>query len=103
MLRFIFILSGFTSSHVWANTQITPAIFEIISKQEFLSYKDVGEFIDHSPKVTIVVESKPEDIAEYGKNVVKSLTGSDCNRDGKMDDNATCNAVYVKLWLAYKR
>lgn len=75
----------------------------IISKAEFLLYKDVGEFIDHSPKVTLIVPSEANDVAHYGKGVVKSLTGSDCDRDGKMDDNATCNAFYVKLWLKYQR
>jgi len=78
-------------------------IRKIISKEEFSSYKDVGEFIDHSPKVTVVVKPEPEDIAQYGKDVVKSLTGSDCDRDGKMDDNAKCNAVYYKLWMEYER
>ncbi len=78
-------------------------IFEIISKEEFSLYKDVGEFIDHSPKVTIIVKPKPNDIKEYGAGVVKSLTGSDCDRDGVMDDNAACNAIYYKLWMAYKR
>ncbi|MCO4797712.1 MAG: hypothetical protein KC484_00730 [Colwelliaceae bacterium] len=76
---------------------------EIISKEEFLSYKDVGEFIDQAPKVTITVKPEQKDIKEYGKGVVKSLTGSDCNRDGKMDDNATCNAAYYKLWIKYSR
>jgi len=51
----------------------------------------------------ITQEKFAKDIAEYGKGVVKSLTGSDCDRDGKMDDNATCNRVYLKLWLKYKR
>lgn len=78
-------------------------ISDVISKEEFSLYKDVGEFIEHSPKVTIIVQPELSDINEYGKGVVKSLTGTDCDRDGKMDDNATCNAVYVKLWLKYKR
>ncbi|WP_077343625.1 hypothetical protein [Pseudocolwellia agarivorans] len=78
-------------------------ISDVISKEEFALYKDVGEFIDRSPKVTIIVQPELSDINEYGKGVVKSLTGTDCDRDGKMDDNATCNAVYVKLWLKYKR
>ena len=39
-------------------------ISEIISKEEFSSYKDVGDFIDNSPKVTIIVKPEPEDIAE---------------------------------------
>lgn len=81
----------------------TIKISDVISKEEFALYKDVGEFIDHSPKVTIIVQPELSDINEYGKGVVKSLTGTDCDRDGKMDDNATCNAVYVKLWLKYKR
>jgi hypothetical protein len=78
-------------------------IRKIISKEEFSTYKNVGDFIDHSPKVTVVVKPEPEDIAQYGNDVVKSLTGSDCDRDGKMDDNAKCNAVYYKLWMEYER
>ncbi|NQZ87587.1 MAG: hypothetical protein HRT54_08390 [Colwellia sp.] len=54
-------------------------------------------------KVTIIVKPEPEEIAKYGTDVVKSLTGSDCDRDGFMDDNATCNAVYYKLWMTYAR
>jgi hypothetical protein len=87
-----------------ANKDDKPqSILELVSKKEFLTYNNVGDFIDGSPKVTVVVKSQPEDIAEYGDNVVKSLTGSDCDRDGKMDDNATCNAVFFKLWMKYKR
>lgn len=103
MLRFLIMVLTTVCFSCYANKPIKPLIHELISKEEFSTYKDVGEFIDASPKVTIVVDSQPEDIEEYGKGVVKSLTGSDCDRDGKMDDNATCNAVYVKLWLKYKR
>jgi len=78
-------------------------IIEIISKEEFSLYKDVGDFIDNSPKVTIMVKPDLTDITEYGEDVVKSITGSDCDRDGVMDDNARCNAVYYKLWMKYKR
>ncbi len=78
-------------------------ISEIITKEEFSKYRDVGDFIDSSPKVTIEVKSEPEDTAKYGQDVVKSLTGSDCDRDGEMDDNKTCNAVYYKLWMKYER
>lgn len=78
-------------------------IGELISKEEFSLYKDVGDFIEHSPKVTIIVEPDLADIREYGSDVVKSITGSDCDRDGKMDDNAMCNAIYYKLWMRYER
>lgn len=81
----------------------TRDISHIISKEAFENYQDVGEFIDDSPKVTIIVQPEQDDIEQYGQQVMKSLTGSDCDRDGKMDDNATCNAVYLKLWLKYKR
>ena len=74
-----------------------------ISVQEFSQYKDVADFIDHSPKVTILVKPEASDIKHYGEGVKKTLTGSDCDRDGKMDDNATCNKVFLKLWLKYKR
>jgi len=77
-------------------------ISHLISKEEFSRYKDVADFIDQSPKVTINVEPSKSDIAEYGQHA-KSLTGSDCDRDGKMDDNPTCNAVFYKLWLKYAR
>jgi len=77
-------------------------ISHIISKEEFLQYKDVADFIEQSPKVTINVAPSKSDIAEYGQHA-KSLTGSDCDRDGKMDDNPSCNAVFYKLWLKYAR
>ena len=51
--------------------------------------------------MTIIVPAEQSDVAEFGPEVVKGLTGSDCDRDGKMDDNQTCNAVYYKLWLKY--
>lgn len=78
-------------------------ISHLISKEEFTSYKHVGEFIESSPKVTVFVHADKEDKDKYGPDMIKSLTGSDCDRDGKMDDNATCNAVYVKLWIKYAK
>jgi hypothetical protein len=78
-------------------------ISHIISAERFSTYENVADFIDDAPKVTITVQPEKEDIEEYGKGVVKTLTGSDCDRDGRMDDNATCNAVYLKLWLKYKK
>ena len=78
-------------------------ITQIMSKSEFIRYGNVAEFIDDSPKVTITVKAKKEDIEKYGPQVMKTLTGSDCDRDGKMDDNKTCNATYFKLWLAYQK
>ncbi|MBU2872210.1 hypothetical protein [Colwellia sp. E2M01] len=78
-------------------------ISHLISKEEFLTYQDVADFIEQSPKVMVIVPASAEDIAEYGPQVAKSLTGSDCDRDGKMDDNPTCNAVFFKLWMKYAR
>jgi hypothetical protein len=91
------------SSRAISSESIKVDITEVISKEEFSLYINVGDFIDNSPKVTIVVNPEPDDIAEYGNDVVKSLTGSDCDRDGVMDDNVTCNAVYYKLWMKYER
>jgi len=88
---------------IGAHAAEVSQITQIISKEEFSSYKDVADFIDNSPKVTKIVKPEPEDIEKYGSEVVKSLTGSDCDRDGKMDDNAKCNAVYYKLWMIYAR
>ncbi len=85
-----------------ATKPLVKDISHLISKEEFSSYKDVADFIEQSPKVTINVEPSKEDIAEYGQHT-NSLTGSDCDRDGKMDDNPTCNAVFYKLWLKYAR
>jgi hypothetical protein len=89
------------SCYVIAEKPKTRDISHLISKKEFTSYKDVAEFIDKSPKVSITVAPSKADINEYGQQVVKVLTGSDCDRDGTMDDNATCNAVFYKLWLKY--
>ncbi|WP_426369820.1 hypothetical protein [Pseudocolwellia sp. HL-MZ7] len=78
-------------------------ISDLITKEKFSSYANVADFIDDSPRVTVIVQPEDNDIAEYGNSVMKSLTGSDCDRDGEMDDNATCNRVYLKLWLKYTR
>lgn len=97
----IFII--FISNHLIAKELKVKDISHLISKQQFVHYKNVADFIDDSPKVTIVVAPDIADKTRYGKNMRKSLTGSDCDRDGIMDDNATCNAVYLKLWLKYSR
>ncbi len=78
-------------------------ISHLISKEVFARYSDVADFIEQSPKVTITVSPSKADIDEYGQQVAKSLTGSDCDRDGVMDDNKTCNAIFYKLWLKYAR
>ncbi len=101
--KFVAIILLLVSSALAADELNKPDITTVISKIEFTRYKNVADFIDHSPKITIVVPSEPIDIEKYGASVMKTLTGSDCNRDGKMDDNKTCNAVYYKLWLAYQR
>ena len=94
------VLSSFAIS---AKKLAAQDISHLVSKEEFVSYKDVADFIDQSPRVTITLEPSKADIEEYGQQVAKSLTGSDCNRDGKMDDNPTCNAIFYKLWLKYTR
>ena len=85
-----------TPPSVYAEKSGSRDISHLISKEEFLQYKDVADFIEQSPKVTITVAPTKADIEEYGQHA-KSLTGSDCDRDGKMDDNPTCNAVFYKL------
>jgi hypothetical protein len=89
--------------YVLAKKTKVADISDLISEKEFISYQHVGEFIENSPKVSVLVLADEQDKATYGADVKKSLTGSDCDRDGKMDDNATCNAVYLKLWLKYSR
>ncbi len=96
----VFILSSYAFLAIAAKLK-TRDISHLISKEELIAYQDVADFIDKSPKVTIIVAPSKDDVDEYGQQVAKSLTGSDCDRDGLMDDNATCNAVFYKLWLKY--
>ena len=100
LLATFFTLPSFDIS---AKNSAVLDISNLISKAEFASYKDVADFIEQSPKVTITVTPSKVDIEEYGQQVAKSLTGSDCDRDGKMDHNPSCNAVFYKLWLKYGR
>lgn len=100
---FILLLTSFVSNYLVAKELKVKDISHLVSKQKFAHYKNVADFIDDSPKVTILVVPNVEDKTRYGQNMRKSLTGSDCDRDGIMDDNATCNAVYLKLWLKYSR
>ncbi len=100
ILTISLVLSSFSSN---AKKPASGDISHLISKEVFASYQDVADFIEQSPKVTITVLPSKADIDEYGQQVTKSLTGSDCDRDGSMDDNKTCNAVFYKLWLKYAR
>ena len=95
--------SALTSFVLSAKSPKPQDISHLISKEEFASYKDVADFIEQSPKVTITVRPSKADIDKYGQQVARSLTGSDCDRDGKMDDNPSCNTVFYKLWLKYSR
>jgi len=103
LLALIAVSVTVNSFSAWAAKPKARDISHLISKEEFVSYKDVADFIEQSPKVTITVAPSKDDIDEYGQQVAKTLTGSDCDRDGKMDDNPTCNAVFYKLWLKYAR
>ena len=103
VLIFVITYSILFSTFAAQASEKSRDISHLITQEKFSTYANVADFIDDSPKVTIIVQPQAKDIAEYGKGVVKSLTGSDCDRDGKMDDNATCNRVYLKLWLKYKR
>jgi hypothetical protein len=100
ILTISLLLTSFSSN---AKNPVARDISHLITKEVFVSYLDVADFIDQSPKVSIIVVPSKEDIDAYGQQVAKSLTGSDCDRDGKMDDNPTCNAVFYKLWLKYAR
>jgi len=100
---FIFGTLMISSYNISAYQSEPNDITTIISEEEFSTYQNVADFIEHSPKVSIVAKPDENDIAEYGKGVVKTLTGSDCDRDGIMDDNKKCNAVYYKLWMKYQR
>ena len=81
----------------------TANIEHLISEEEFLSYKGLKDFIDRSPKITLNVAPSDEDKKEYGEGLVKTITGSDCDRDGKIDESEICTQLYYKLWLKYAR
>ncbi|MFT5693666.1 MAG: hypothetical protein ACI92E_003009 [Oceanicoccus sp.] len=81
----------------------TLNIVDIISQETFSTYKDLNDFIERSPKVTVAVRATENDKKSYGKQVAKSITGSDCDRNGTLDDTAAFTATFYKLWLAYKR
>jgi hypothetical protein len=78
-------------------------IKNLISEEEFLSYKGLKDFIDRSPKITLKVTPSDEDKKEYGDELVKTITGSDCDRNGKIDESEICTQIYYKLWLKYAR
>ena len=71
-------------------------ISNIIYSTEFSEYKNVADFIERSPKVTVMVPVNKADVDKYAPKVAIFLTGSDFDRDGKMDDNTVCNAIYFK-------
>jgi len=91
------------SVNVLALESASEHLVKAISKKQFSSYQDLNDFIEQSPKVTEMVAPTSDDIENYGADLVKAVTGSDCNRDGKIDDKNVCTATFYKLWFLYKR
>lgn len=89
--------------NVLAVEPLTFKIVDVVSKETFSSYKDLNDFIQKSPKVTVTVRATKNDKENYGEDVVKSITGADCDRNGTLDDTAVCTATFYRLWLEYKR
>ena len=72
-----------------------------ITQEVFQNYKDLNDFMEQSPQVTELSSPGALDVMEYGPDVLKTVTGPDCNRDGKLDDLTVCRKEFLRLWLLF--
>lgn len=74
-----------------------------ITRDAFLAYKDINDFIAQSPVVTRLAPPDLNDIATHGPDVVKVIQGADCNRDGEVDTHKQCVKAFYDLWVRFNR
>ena len=74
-----------------------------VTREAFLAYQDINDFIAQSPVVTRVAPPDSNDIATHGPEVVKLIQGADCNRDGEVDTHKQCIKAFYDLWVRFNR
>lgn len=97
MRKFIFLFTvlAFQSN---ATDYSSAELEKIMSKDSFTSHDGMLDWIKKSPKITKMIKDSRD---ENGNGEFTTKTGSDCNRDGKMDESVDCVYLYQALAKHY--
>jgi hypothetical protein len=94
-VKVFLILLGFLTFQVIGEERVDfERLINLTDKAEFLQFKENIEWIEKSPKVTNI-EKDDRDI--FGNGHLVTVTGYDCDRDGKVDEPPKCAILYKEL------
>lgn len=94
-MKVFLILLGFLTFQVIGEERVDfERLINLTDKSEFLKLKENIEWIKKSPKVTYI-EKDERDI--FGNGRLVTVTGYDCDRDGKVDEPPKCAILYKEL------
>ncbi len=94
-MKLFLMLSGLLTFQVFGEAHVVfERLINVTDKAEFLQFKENIEWIKKSPKVT-TIEKDDRDI--FGNGRLVTVTGYDCDRDGKIDEPPKCAILYKEL------
>ena len=94
-MRVFLVLSSFVTFQVIGEERVDfERLINLTDKAEFLQFKENIDWIKKSPMVTYI-EKDERDIFRNGRLV--TVTGYDCDHDGKIDEPPKCAILYKEL------
>lgn len=94
-MKLFLMLSGLLTFQVLGEARVDfDRLINVTDKAEFSQFKENIEWIRKSPKVT-TIEKDDRDI--FGNGRLVTVTGYDCDRDGKIDEPPKCAILYKEL------
>lgn len=94
-MKVFLILLGLLTFQVIGEEHIDfERLINLTDKAEFLQFKENIQWIEISPKVTNI---EKDDLDVFGNRRLVTVTGYDCDLDGKVDEPPKCAILYKKL------
>jgi hypothetical protein len=99
-MKFIVILLSILVFPTIGADEVLQRLISITDKQTFLQYKENVDWIEKSPKVTYISHDNRD---AHGNGSFTTVTGYDCDRDGKVDDPPKCVILFELLQKHYQK
>lgn len=99
-MKFIVMLLSLMIFPALGADEMLQRLISITDKQTFLQYKENVDWIEQSPKVTYISQDNRD---AFGNGSFTTVTGYDCDRDGKVDDPPKCAILFELLQKHYQK
>ncbi|MGJ8693535.1 MAG: hypothetical protein ACSHW0_13780 [Thalassotalea sp.] len=69
-------------------------LVNLTNKAKFIQYKESIEWIKSSPRISYIENDNRD---RFGNGTYSTVTGYDCDRDGKVDEPYKCAFLFKRL------